>query len=192
MKTHSKQRKFFSGFTMLELVVTLAILGVAIVLAIPNFLAWRANSNLGSAARQLYASLQHAKIHSIKSKNLCSVVFNQEIDGITYSFVVFDDPATIGNAADELEYNAGETILAKVKFSDYKDVVLDTSKGGGDGITFTNNDSGNPAVAFRPNGLTRSNSGGFGAGSVFLKNNRTSRKIQVTISQAGMIRIDNY
>ena len=112
----------------------------------------------------------------------CAITFNQTVGGINYDYVVFVD------ADSDLEYDAGENVITKVHWRNYKSVSFDTTEGGGDGLTFTDNDAGLPSIAFRSNGLPRNNIGGLGAGTVFLKNTN-NKTISVVVSSAGNIRI---
>jgi type IV fimbrial biogenesis protein FimT len=55
-----------SGFTLLELMLTLAVVGVIVALAIPNFREFILNSRLTGAANDLLASTQLARSEAIK------------------------------------------------------------------------------------------------------------------------------
>jgi len=90
-----------------------------------------------------------------------------------------------------LEYDAGEQVVNQVVFSDhYAGVSFDTAQGGGDGLTFTDNDNLLPSFAFRLNGLTRSNTpGGSGAGAVFLINTQ-NKTVSIDVSAAGNVTIN--
>jgi hypothetical protein len=104
----------------------------------------------------------------------------------TYSYVVFVD------ADNNLEYDPGERIIARRRWGQgdqYLGVSFDLSRGGGDGLTFADNDTGNPAVAFRPSGIPTSNSGGLGMGTVYLRNTK-GMEIKVVLSSAGNVRIE--
>jgi hypothetical protein len=94
--------------------------------------------------------------------------------------VVFRD----GN--NNLEYDPDavppEDVVKRVKWTDY-DFVSVT------GNTLANNEDGLPAIAFRSNGLPRNNTGGFGAGSVSLKDTNNNTK-KVILSSAGNVRIE--
>ena len=79
--------------------------------------------------------------------------------------------------------------VTRVLFSErYEGVTFDTSQGGGDGLSFTNNDDGLPSIAFRSNGLTMDNAGGFGPGTVFLRNTK-NKTASIEVSSVGNIRI---
>ena len=176
-----------NGFTLIELLITFLILGIVVSIAIPGFSRWLPDSRLKSAARDVFSNFQLAKLTSIRSNSYCTITFNQAIGGTNYDYVVYVD-------SDEdidrlLEYDAGEDIITKVLWTDYKGVSFDITQGGGDGLTFDNNDDGLPSIAFAPDGLPKNNSGGFGAGSVFLTN-PNGKAIKVVISSAGNIRIE--
>jgi prepilin-type N-terminal cleavage/methylation domain-containing protein len=172
-----------NGFTLIELLITFVILGIATSIAIPGFSRWMPAYRLKSAARDVFSNFQLAKLTSIRSNSYCAITFNQAIGGTNYDYVVYVD------SDNYLEYDAGEDIITKVLWTDYKGVSFDITQGGGDGLTFANNDDGLPSIAFTPTGLPKNNSGGFGAGSVFLTN-PNGKAIKVVISSAGNIRIE--
>lgn len=171
------------GFSLLELMVTLAILAIATTIAIPSFARWLPNYRIKSAARDVFSNFQLAKLASVKSNSYCAITFNQAIGGTTYDYAVYYD------SDKDLEYDAGEDIITKVRLTDYKGVSFDITQGDGDGLTFADNDDGLPSIAFTPTGLPKNNSGGFGAGSVFLTNSN-GKAIKVVVSSAGNIRIE--
>jgi len=171
------------GFTLIELLITFVILGIMVSIAIPGFSRWMPSYRLKSATRDVFSNFQLAKLTSIKSNSYCTITFNQAIGGTNYDYVVYADPDK------DLEYDAGENIITKVLWTDYKGVSFDITQGGGDGLTFANNDDGLPSIAFIPAGLPKNNSGGFGAGSVFLTN-QNGKATKVVVSSAGNIRIE--
>jgi type IV fimbrial biogenesis protein FimT len=167
------------GFTLLELIVTLSVIAIVAAIAIPKMSTWAANYRLNSAARDLVANLQHAKLEAVKRRTQCTITFNQPVG--TCDYAVYMD------VNNNLEYDA-EQILIQVGLSDYKGVAFDTSEGGGDGLTFPDNDNFRPSVAFNTRGLPINNAGGSGAGSIYLRNT-LNRKKEIQISAAGSIRI---
>lgn len=53
------------GFTLLEMMVAIAILGVLVGIAVPNYLSWNARYELKGAARELSSNLTLAKLSAI-------------------------------------------------------------------------------------------------------------------------------
>jgi Tfp pilus assembly protein FimT len=185
--------KIFAGmprgakaFTFLEVLILMLIMGIVAAFAIPAFSTWLPDQRLKAASRDLLSNLQVAKMTAAKKGSNCTVCFNQTIASRTYDFVVFVD------VDGDLEYDPGEEIVTKRRWADedqYRGVSFDLSEGGGDGLTFPQNDEGHPAIAFRPSGVPISNSGGLGMGTAYLRNTK-GRKIKVVVSSAGNIRIE--
>ncbi len=167
------------GLSLVELMIVVAIIAVLTAIMIPAVLAYLPSYRLKAAAQDLVGNFQLAKVTAIKRNTLCTMVFNQAVDGETYDYVIFceEDPAN----NNWMEYDDGDEIIRKVKLSEYKGVSLNS-------LTFIDNDDDKPAVAFRPDGLTRTNSGGFGAGTVSLIDEREYAR-DVVVSRFGRVRM---
>ena len=161
------------GFTLAEMIIVIAIIFVVSAVAIPNILQWRQKARLGQAARDVYSEFQRAKIRAAQENSYCSILFGST------NFLVFVD------ANKNIVYDGGEEIIKSKNWSDYGNVTLDTSRGGGDGLTFSNPSNG---IAFSSTGIPVNNLGGLGMGSVFLINTRGDTA-SIVVSGAGSVRI---
>ena len=148
-----------TGFTLIELMVVLAIIATMVAVGIPNFLAYMPNARLKSAARELYSNLQLAKMGAIKHNTDWAIVFDKA--GGKYQVCSGQGGDSAWSGTNDVE----ETVV----LSDYgygvsyghSPATLGIDGGGfGDEITYTGPD--NVAVLERRGTST--------AGYVYLKN----------------------
>ena len=160
-----------SGFTLVELIITIAMVAVITAFALPNFLDWLPNYRLRSAAHDLFSNFQKAKLEAIKRNINTTVCFSSG------GYEMFVDQNV------DFVKDGGEEAVVEVDWDDYKSVSIDYGA-----ITFDKS-SGLACIAFRPNGMPSDHGGGFACGTAPIRNinNKITR---VIISQAGRIRID--
>ena len=65
-----------SGFTLVEILVVIAIITILMTISIPNFIIWKDNTRLKSAAGDIYNAMQVAKMGAIKENRRWAVSFN--------------------------------------------------------------------------------------------------------------------
>ena len=89
------------GFTLIEVIIVIALMGIVAVMGIPSFLGWVANYNLKAAANELYSNMQFARINAVKQNKEWAVVFDT-VNGIYYvcSDNVDGDWATLDNITE--------------------------------------------------------------------------------------------
>ncbi len=180
-----------SGFTLAELMVAISIMAILSAIALPAYTTWLPGYKMNSAARELYSSLQQAKMAAIKSNTQYSVVFDQTVGGIDFAYIVFRDldPGTnqpdFSYDGDEVDTTPGFPIMktwesgARFSFDGIGGI-----DGVPDGVSFPGN-----VIGFRSNGIPVRDGGGDPSGGVFLKTDESGKTTSVTVSPAGSIRI---
>lgn len=88
MKTRLQRRS--SGFTLIELVVTIAIASVLLMIGVPSFVAFQRNSELTSATNSLVAALGAARGEAMK-RGRQAVVIPRTSNNWTAGWTVFVD-----------------------------------------------------------------------------------------------------
>ncbi len=85
MKQNKSSRE--DGFTLIEVMLTVAIVGLLAAIAVPNMIGWRAERQMQGAARVFYSDLQVARNIAIREAETVSVLIN----GATGDYQIFLD-----------------------------------------------------------------------------------------------------
>lgn len=162
MKLRLKNKN--SGFTLVELMVVIAVIGIMAGIAIPNFFSFLPKSRLRSAARDIVSCLQEMKLRAIKENATTVIVFDLANDRYT-AFVDNGPGAAAGNSA----LDASESIIKQETLASDLDMY---------NTSFVANTGG-----FTARGLPRN------AGTVFIRYSNTDYR-RVIVNTAGNIRIE--
>ena len=153
-----------SGLTLIELMVTIAIIAIVASIAIPNYIGWMPKKRLQSDALEIQSTIQLAKLAAVKSNSSVILSFNPAGD----DFIVFIDDGSGGGIAGNGVQDGAERTLRSRQMTAGVDLL---------NTTFTGN-----TFRFDSKGLANA------SGEVNLKSkNSLSRKISVNL--AGNTRI---
>jgi len=136
-----REMKNKSGFTLMELMITIAIISILAAIAIPNAISWRRNSQFTSAVREVKGNMERTRLFAIRSNAPADLVF---VDGAnSFTTVRRERVAGALNAIPQVhQFDGGITL---------------TSTFGGGTLSFNNRGLANPGTVTinGPNGLTR-------------------------------------
>ena len=65
-----------TGFTLMELMVAIAIIAITASIAIPNIIGWLPTHRLASASRAILSVLQQARLRAVKENTFVTVQFD--------------------------------------------------------------------------------------------------------------------
>ncbi|MCP4338063.1 MAG: prepilin-type N-terminal cleavage/methylation domain-containing protein [Desulfobulbaceae bacterium] len=74
------------GFTLIEVMIVVAIIGIVSAIAVPNMIGWRSERQLDGAARNFMADMQLAKLKAVREAEDVSVIIN--VAGDSYQMIV--------------------------------------------------------------------------------------------------------
>lgn len=168
-----------SGFTLLELMIALAIVAILAAVAFGGLSTLVPRYQVKSAAQDLRAELQKAKMEAVKSNQETLIIFDKADAGSQGGYTT-----CINNDGNQVcDEDQGDVLIAEKTFSadNYKQALL---KNPG----FTNGEH----FKFNSRGIPVQDDGSyFSSGSVEIENGKdSSYTLSITVSPSGRIRID--
>lgn len=94
-----------AGFTMIEMLVTLAVLALLVTVAVPSFVSFRQRTALGGAAEQLVAAWSNARFEALRRDQMLKVSLVTASGQFCMGAVETDDPSD-ATACDCFETDA--------------------------------------------------------------------------------------
>jgi type IV fimbrial biogenesis protein FimT len=133
------------GFTLLEMMIVIAVMAILAAIAAPNFTSYMAHRRLNGAARQVMTDLMEARMKAVSQNNRFKVFFSE--DGHRYTIL---DDSNNNNTED-----SDETSTTKDIHDAYHDVTFSATadpifypRGTAYGTTVTlTNSSGSKSVS---------------------------------------------
>ena len=152
------------GFSLVELLVVVAIVGIIAGFGTPALLSMKAKSSVRADARDVYSTFRHAQSEAVKRSESICILFNVPSAG---EYTVFLDNGAGGGTANNALRETGEGILSVNRLRPGSSFA---------GSTFT----GNPGFTAR--GLPLK--GDFGS----IEIHGSALKMELSLSNAGFIK----
>lgn len=168
-----------NGFTLIELMVTVALVAILLAVAVPNFTAYQRNAELTAFSNTLLAGINAARGEAMKRGRYAMVVPS---DGVNWSsgLVVFIDV----DRSQSYSVSSDITILIKEPPPPYLDIS-------GNGSTT----GSAPYIMYDASGYSKLKSGAFGASTFEIKRNDVTgselltQTRRIKIAATGRVRV---
>lgn len=156
------------GFTLVELMVVIALIGIMATLAIPSFISWVPNYRLKGATQLLYSSFQKARLEAVKRNTNVGISFSTA----NGTYQVFVDDGTGGGISGNATRDGSESILSQNSLPASCSFIAPS--------TFVGNITGYNSRALPLGNRT---------GTIQLRNNLT-RQYRLSLSNAGHVKLE--
>jgi len=166
--------KVSKGFTLIEVIVVMVVVGIMAAIAIPGYLNWLPNYRLKGASSDLFSYMQKAKLEAVRGKTDICITFttvNPPATGGSYLAFV-DDGYGVGGIKGNAVQDGSEATLFRVAMP--ASCSLENA-------SFLSGYTG-----YNAKGLPLKNS----VGSVELHNNRAAKYYKMSLSNAGYARME--
>jgi type IV fimbrial biogenesis protein FimT len=122
-----------SGFTLMELMTTIAVIAVLAAIAVPNMISWRSGTKLQGAVENLRGDLQLAKLKAVQEGDVVTVTFFKDVDDVYGYNVVTSGGTTLRDrrlpAGISIDFGVGATGFAGDDFARFNNRGLPVETG---------------------------------------------------------------
>lgn len=120
-------RRTTKGFTLVEMMVVIAVLGILLTIAIPSYTAFIDRQRVKRAADTIQAFLVNAKSEAVKRNATVRTVFQSSNSGATWCIGMTTASTCNCTTANACQIDSADRLLNS---SDYKGVVLNNPASG--------------------------------------------------------------
>lgn len=184
MAKNAKQK----GFTLVEIILVVAIIGILSAIAVPNFLSWLPNIRLKAAGRDLKSNMQKTRIEAIKTNHDWGIVF----DTANNRYLICSDRGVDNTWSG----TADNTITKTIDLAAYRSDI-----GFGHGSVPAGNSATTPAAAFPADAVSYTapeanvlefKPQGIGSGGYVYLENRDGTALAIGTQASGVIMLKRW